>query len=408
MVVALFQAAPAAAISPFTRRYHLGCGTCHAGGPSRLSPFGDAFRDNGYLLPADEAFARDPPMALGAPARAMLFPNTIWPGELPATAPLGAQATFGLAMQKEREGGRTATETEAQIDLVAAGRAGRHFLLLAMIEIARGEVEIEKLALVFSSLAQATLGEGRLNLLAGIAWPDVAAVPRAQRRAIHAPLALEVGVGRDGFSLSAPAAVVQAFGLLPHRVRWVLGAARAPQDEPGVDGAGGFARLAAKWGFDPFSAGDADALLARAETSSVLVELGIAGYLGRMEVTPAAPEPSFSSDLQRALADVRLRAGGLDLHVLAVAGRDTLPLGTGIEVRHLALAAEIEHAVWPWLIPHLRAEGVSFDDARTERRRLVAGVAIFVRTNVRIRLEGVAGLVRDEPRGAGLDVFMSL
>ena len=93
------------AVPPFARTYGLSCTTCHVGGPEKLTPFGEAFRDNGYRIPGDaEDFVRTPPLILGRPqldGQPGAFRTQIPSGEIPATAPLSA---VGKASLDQRRG----------------------------------------------------------------------------------------------------------------------------------------------------------------------------------------------------------------------------------------------------------------------------------------------------------------
>jgi hypothetical protein len=88
-VGALFAQLPrAVAIPYFARKYQTSCMTCH-NDPPELNDFGAAFKMNGFKFPQDdETYVKQPQQMLGAPAQKQVFPNTVWPGELPATVPL--------------------------------------------------------------------------------------------------------------------------------------------------------------------------------------------------------------------------------------------------------------------------------------------------------------------------------
>jgi hypothetical protein len=77
------------AIPPFARKYQTSCQTCHSDFP-KLNDFGKAFKDAGFIFPADdETYLKEPPVMLGAPANKESFPNSIWPGTLPGMPPVG-------------------------------------------------------------------------------------------------------------------------------------------------------------------------------------------------------------------------------------------------------------------------------------------------------------------------------
>jgi hypothetical protein len=77
------------AIPAFARQYGTSCTTCHVDFP-KLNDFGKAFKDAGFKFPKDdESFLKSPPIMLGAPAQAELWPHTVYPGVIPGLPPIG-------------------------------------------------------------------------------------------------------------------------------------------------------------------------------------------------------------------------------------------------------------------------------------------------------------------------------
>ncbi len=77
------------AIPAFSRQYGTSCTTCHIDFP-KLNDFGKAFKDAGFKFPKDdESFLKAPPIMLGAPAQAELWPHTVYPGVIPGLPPIG-------------------------------------------------------------------------------------------------------------------------------------------------------------------------------------------------------------------------------------------------------------------------------------------------------------------------------
>ena len=87
--VLLLLPTPSAAIPAFSRQYGTSCTTCHLDFP-KLNDFGKAFKDAGFKFPKDdETFLKTPPIMLGAPAQAELWPHTVYPGTIPGLPPIG-------------------------------------------------------------------------------------------------------------------------------------------------------------------------------------------------------------------------------------------------------------------------------------------------------------------------------
>ena len=77
------------AIPAFARMYGTSCSTCHIDFP-KLNDFGKAFKDAGFRFPKDdESMIKVPPVMLGAPANAEIWPKAIWPGTMPGIPPIG-------------------------------------------------------------------------------------------------------------------------------------------------------------------------------------------------------------------------------------------------------------------------------------------------------------------------------
>src|SRR3974377_1832963 len=88
-ILMLFPAPKSSAILVFARNYQPACQTFHFYFP-KLNDFGKAFKDAGFKFPADdETYIKEPPVMLGAPATKQSFPNSVWPGEIPALPPVG-------------------------------------------------------------------------------------------------------------------------------------------------------------------------------------------------------------------------------------------------------------------------------------------------------------------------------
>jgi hypothetical protein len=99
---ALFLSDDARAIPAFARMYGTSCSTCHIDFP-KLNDFGKAFKDAGFKFPQDDAsMLKIPPVMLGAPANAELWPKAIWPGTIPGQPPIGLRYTNYLQFTSNR------------------------------------------------------------------------------------------------------------------------------------------------------------------------------------------------------------------------------------------------------------------------------------------------------------------
>ena len=80
------------AIPTFSRKYRTSCITCHKAFPM-LNNVGEAFRRNGYQFPSDDdILVKDEPIPFGNDAYKDMFPNSIWPSDLPHLPPIFIRA----------------------------------------------------------------------------------------------------------------------------------------------------------------------------------------------------------------------------------------------------------------------------------------------------------------------------
>ena len=117
-----FSAKDASAVPAFARKYQTACSTCHLAFPVR-NGFGEAFRNNGYRFPGgqDEDMVKETPIELGKDAYKNVFPNAIWPSDLPAMPSLGFLARVSASTAKSTEGKYTDSNYEEEIDIFFAG-----------------------------------------------------------------------------------------------------------------------------------------------------------------------------------------------------------------------------------------------------------------------------------------------
>lgn len=402
----LLLSPPARAIPPFARRYGMACGTCHVGGPNRLTSFGEAFRDNGYRVPGDDAsYLREPPIPLGVPARAALFPQVVWPNALPAMVPVGAAATLTGLVSIPRGGADAGLAFQAEAALLLGGSIGDHVAFLGVLEGGTEGLHLDQLFVVGRSLFQRLLGETHLNLKVGRMDLDLFPIQPGLRTTAVKPLPLELQAGRGAFLLGEPQEAIEVYGLIAGRLKWLVGVANGfkPLDDLRTR-RDVFGRLNLKLGGERLDYRDQRPGFGEAPT----VSLGAAAYYGA-SVTEVPRQEPLHSDILRVAADLRLRVRGLDLIGYAVLGQDDDSDGLARRLRHISWYASADYAVLPWLLPYARFEEARFDDPqRAPRRRLVLGSALFIFTNLRLRLEGLVAFGDPEPHQVLLDLFTAL
>ncbi len=98
----LLTASPAWAIPAFARKYGTSCLTCHTVYP-KLTPFGEAFRRNGYRFPGiDSDYVKQETVPLGQEANKKTFPKSVWPDSIPISIPLAVGANGQLVFYPDK------------------------------------------------------------------------------------------------------------------------------------------------------------------------------------------------------------------------------------------------------------------------------------------------------------------
>ncbi|OGU32991.1 MAG: hypothetical protein A2X67_01895 [Ignavibacteria bacterium GWA2_55_11] len=123
-------------IPAFSRKYRTSCSTCHYAAPM-LNAFGKAFKNNGYRYPAgtDPEMTKEEPVSLGSEAYKKVWPNAIWPSDIPGTSPVSVWAV-GRINYAAMSTVKWEFEIPHEVEILYAGTMGEEFSFF-------GEVEIE-------------------------------------------------------------------------------------------------------------------------------------------------------------------------------------------------------------------------------------------------------------------------
>jgi hypothetical protein len=128
----------ARAVPVFSRKYHTSCSTCHYAFP-QLNAFGKAFQNHGYRYPGGDADLRkDDPVSLGSESYKKVWPDAIWPSDIPGFAPLAirAQGSIEMPLHQPDSVAKSNFAFPEHVQLFYAGTLGEKFSFF-------GEVEIE-------------------------------------------------------------------------------------------------------------------------------------------------------------------------------------------------------------------------------------------------------------------------
>ncbi len=117
------------AIPVFSRKYGTSCITCHAGFP-KLNSVGEAFRRNGYQFPSDdESLVKDEPIPLGNDRYKDMWPNSLWPNDIPHLPPIAMRARMGYNQFLDKQsGGEQSSDFQFpnDVSLLTAGTLGEN------------------------------------------------------------------------------------------------------------------------------------------------------------------------------------------------------------------------------------------------------------------------------------------
>lgn len=130
-------------IPAFSRKYKTSCSTCHYA-PPMLNGFGKAFKNNGYRYPAgtDAEMTKEEPTSLGSEAYKRVWPEAIWPADVPGTVPL---SIWGVGRINYAATNKVKWEFEIphEVEILYAGTIGEDFSFFGEVEMENENNEIE-------------------------------------------------------------------------------------------------------------------------------------------------------------------------------------------------------------------------------------------------------------------------
>jgi hypothetical protein len=375
----------ASAIPAFARKYQTSCQTCHVAIPA-LTPFGEAFRLNGYRFPDgnDASMTKDEPVPLGAESYKKLWPKALWPGQIPGMPPIAVLYTSTVDYDQS-----THTTSFAgmggELEILGAGTLDEHFSFWGSIVFARdGDVitpEMERVNLLVRPFTSTVL-----QFKVGAFEPGLMLVSTHRSLMDQELLALTQPAGDNPWAPEAFQQGFEAYGVVQHRVLYNAGVVEG-SGSVGDNTKDGYARLAYKFGglsFDGSQAGGAPMPANPKPWSEKSVAVSGFVYKGRgiLDATAADPKPRdpfqvFGGDVALAFLDLTAHAGYTDRKDDHLFLDD--PAVTGAKVKNTF--AELYWVAYPWLIPGVRWESFKVVDDKAEQ----ASVTIngLVRANVK-------------------------
>ena len=350
----------AEAIPAFARKYQTSCQTCHVAFP-KLNPFGEVFRLRGYRMPEEtEDMIKEQPVQLGAPAYKRVWPDAVWPSDVPGTIPLSLNTVFSDVTQRTLVPSHSEESTikndfrfPEEVGLLTGGTLGETLSFFGELAFEPGvhdggeeiEVELEHSQLNFNG----PFGSGlRFNLKVGRFAPEItqplshgAVLTTGGPTALlqYVPIAAHGGSeigghghGAAGIALPHSVDGIEAYGILGQRFLYSGGLANGlgPGEESfdGNNAKDVYGRVAVKIGGLPLDGADYEASDKNWREKSL--RIGVFGYRGDGTGTRVGGTGHHADELledrEFTRVGVDVNAYFQDLNFLAgfVRGRDAL------------------------------------------------------------------------------------
>lgn len=434
-----FACEEARATPTFARRYMTSCATCHQAFP-RLNGVGESFRLSGYRFVDDARYRKVEPIEMGDEAYKRLWPNALWPSDVPRHSPLAFVTR--LMIERDLDGSRPATMTyllPEEVELVWIGNLGQGLLFYGDIILLQkdfGGLDPEAWATIKAWLQfQSVLGpDNRFNVRVGTVGTHGMFLFTARDSNFYgthfyqytswvmpglnladAGLASFEG---NNFSL-APAAGIELNGA-GRRWTYALGlvngnpevpASGVPEGDITFWGMGRntgthdvFLQFAYKFGglaFDRSAEEPESTLTTGAEFwRDDSLTLSLFAYSGTAEIRSEDFEGNVwegEDDFWRLGVGALKQFGDVSVSVAYMEGDNDNPYGN---LSSEPVASEAWHLetlgfVYPWLIPYARYEGLELEmpmgvpgiEAEQTIERIIAGTKFMIRPNVSVTAE---------------------
>lgn len=430
----------ASAVPAFARRYETSCATCHQAFP-RLNGVGESFRVSGFRFVDDARYRKVEPVEMGDEAYKRLWPESLWPSDLPRRSPLSFIGR--LMTEVDLDGTRPSTFTylfPEEVELVWAGNLGDDIAFYGDVIYLQkdfGGLDPDSWATVKTWVQiQSLLGpENRLNLRLGTVGTQTMGLMTARDANFYgthfylytswfmppvdpAEAGLAEFIGNN-FTISPGVAGIEVNGF-GERWYYAVGLANPNPEVPAGQpppsdvtfvgmGRGGdtpdlYTQLAYKIGgiaFDRSREEPADTLTTGAEfwhDDSLLLSLyGFRGIADIEEVDLAGTRTVTEDEFWRLGVGAQLQRGDLSLSAAYLIGENDDPYGTLSEesVDSATWHVEALYFAYPWLIPFARYEALDLDlpaglpavRPDQDMARVVAGAKAMLRPNVSFTVE---------------------
>jgi hypothetical protein len=382
-IVSVF-ASIAGAVPVFSRKYHTSCSTCHYAFP-QLNAFGKAFQAHGYRYPGGDADLRkDDPVSLGSEAYKQVWPDAIWPSDIPGTSPLAVHASGSVEVPFNQPDSVAKSNFvfPEHVQLFYAGTLGSNFSFFGEVELEQdaGNVDVGFPFRFFYNQSPA------LNVVAGSIHFDPSP---GDFSLIPSDINVSTLASRNGWTAAGEQPGLGLFGAgngSGGRGGWkYMGGIVSGQ---GLSSAGldkdYFARASYKFG----GLGEIGGTEGQASTNSAFYidnNATIGGYIYSGTVAGATYAEREDLTDWAGTADIWFGRAILNSTVMGMDSKISgLPDRTS-----LAWYAQGQYVIYPWLIGLARFESTDEDtqDGVQPATTLIPAVVGMVRANVKLTLE---------------------
>jgi hypothetical protein len=425
----LLTSLPAAAVPAFSRKYQTSCQTCHVIFP-KLNPFGEAFRLNGYHMPGETPDqVKQTPVSLGAEAYERMWPEMVFPSDLPSTVPFALNTKWeNIYESSTDDSGHQVTHNDFQfpqeVNLFAAGTLGRTFSYFGELTWAErpdggSDTEIEHARLdvisVFGPehLVNFRIGKLAPNLYDGFQEMWLMTDNGVDTLFTFNPIGFRGGTGLaeegGGVSLPQRARAIEMYGVAAHRLFYTVGVDQpiGPGGPNGIFGSNSkkdfYARVDYKIGGMGLDGDTTGVQLPPENWREKSLRLGVLGYTGNgqdvlFDVTDEAGTAFKMQDRRYNRYGVYASWIFGDLNVFGVAlhGTDRLELLDAATLDSLntttrtfdAWFAQADYVIRPPFQVSARYENLRVADPTVPTlKSLNANLSVLIRANIKAMLE---------------------
>ena len=434
VLAAAVLATRAEAVPTFARKYGTACNTCHTVYP-RLTPFGEAFRRNGYRFPGvDSDYVKGDVVALGQDAAKQAFPNAVWPAWMPSVPGLSFGANGSAVFHPSSGADAYALDGNTRFSLdnlleeghiFAAGAISDTITIWAELTLTKDGGELENAQILFNDLFGP---KHLLNLTVGRGIPTLTAFgPHdsyvSDRYLATSPLLSAYG-NDPAFELQGHFNLLELNGILPGgRFEYGVGLHAGSHLSEIRPTENVYGHLAYKLGGMRLdgegSTGAQDVEHPWAENALTVYAFGQHAKTqfgfpeaGGETLTFEDSSNLVGGGLHGQLGSLELDLGGYwdkHDHVTSALGADGAP-GEAVQT---VFFGELSYILYPWLVPAVRVEHVIVSPTggtSNDATRILPGVAFLIRQNVKLavvgRLERSSGAIEGgEWTGLGFTIL---